>query len=104
VRCLLVWLGWAGAGGGGGGGGSQYKLPLTRSPDGGPIIIAHAFVSLGIITVCRLYKLAFSHQAHVTLQLSQSFQFSVKIFSWFTHVGGVPNNIFTRVLNLLSVP
>jgi hypothetical protein len=41
----------------------------------------HVFVFLDSIIICRLYKLAISYQAQITVAESQSFPFSVKIFS-----------------------
>ena len=41
----------------------------------------HGFVFLDNIIICRLYKLAISYQAQITVAESQSFSFSVKIFS-----------------------
>ena len=35
-------------------------------------IVTYVFVSLGSVTICRLYKLTLSHQAQVTLQLTVS--------------------------------
>jgi hypothetical protein len=40
-------------------------------PEGGPgsNCVAHGFIFLGSIIICRLYKLTLSDQAQVTLQL-----------------------------------
>jgi hypothetical protein len=48
----------------------------------------HVFVFLDSIIICRLYKLAISYQAQITVAESQSFPFSVKIFSGPTLAAG----------------
>jgi hypothetical protein len=57
-----------------GGGGPGYKLPGPSGPEGGPgsDYVAYVFVFIGIIIICRLYKLTLSDQAQVTLQLRVS--------------------------------
>jgi hypothetical protein len=52
-------------------GGSQYKLPSSVSPEGGPAPkhVEYVCVFLGSVIICQLYKLALSDQAEVTLQL-----------------------------------
>ena len=44
-----------------------------------PVYVAYIFVYICTIVICRLYKFTLSAQAQVTLQLIQSFRFSVKI-------------------------
>lgn len=57
-----------------GGEGSRYKLPGPGCPEGGPrpVPVAYVFVSLGGITICRLYKLTLSDQARVSASDSDS--------------------------------
>jgi hypothetical protein len=64
-------------------GGSRYKVPGPGSPEGsrGPTMLHTFFVFLSSIIICRLYILTLSDQAQVTATESQSFGFSVKIFS-----------------------
>lgn len=66
-----------------------------RGPDRGPEpdYVAHIFVFLHCIDICPLFKLTHSDQTQVTLQLSQSFRFSVKIFSRSVLAGG-PEKFF----------
>jgi len=49
----------------GGGEGSRYKLSGPRSGSD-PDCVAYNFASLGIIIICRAYKLSLSHQDQVT--------------------------------------
>ena len=72
-----------------GGGGSQYKSLGLRGPEEcpGPDYFAYVYVFLGIIITCRVYELTHSDQAQVTLQMTQSFRFSVNISSWSALVG-----------------
>jgi hypothetical protein len=53
---------------------SRYKLTGPGGPEGGPRsdYVAHVFVLLGSIIICRLYKLTLSDQAQVPLQLRVS--------------------------------
>jgi hypothetical protein len=54
-----------------GGGEDQYKLAGPGRPETGPgdEYVAHVFVFLVSIIICRLYKLTLLDQAQVTLQL-----------------------------------
>jgi hypothetical protein len=47
----------------------------------GHYYVAHIFVFLGSNIIFRLYKLTLSDEHQVSLKISQSFRFSVKIFS-----------------------
>jgi hypothetical protein len=53
---------------------NRYKLPGPGAPEGGPgpDYVAYVFLFLCSIIICRLYKLALSDQAQVTLQLTVS--------------------------------
>jgi hypothetical protein len=62
-----------------------------------------AYVFLGSIIICRLYKLTLSGKARVTLQLTiLSILFSVKIFIWPAHAGGIPKFVSPQYLGPLS--
>jgi hypothetical protein len=54
---------------------SRYKLlgPGSLAGSPGPDCVAHVFVFLGSIIICRLHKLTPSDQAEVTLQLQSVF-------------------------------
>jgi hypothetical protein len=84
-------------------GASRYKLAGAVGHERGPRpdIVAYVFVFLGSNIICQLYKLTFWDKDQVTLQLSQSFQFSVMIFSR-SALAGVPKKNFYRDLNPLS--
>jgi hypothetical protein len=53
----------------------RYKLPEPDVPEGAPVpeYVAHVFVFLCSIILCRMYKLTSSDQAQVTLQLESVF-------------------------------
>jgi len=76
--------------------GSRYKFPEPGGPEGGPVPndVACVFVFVISIIICPLYKLNLSAKAKITLKLSQSFRFSVKIFSQPALVGGPRKFIF----------
>jgi hypothetical protein len=54
--------------------GSRYKLPGPghQESDQEPDYIAHIFVFVGNVVICRLYKLILSNNAQVTLQMRVS--------------------------------
>jgi hypothetical protein len=79
-------------------GGSRYKLLGPGGPEGGPGLdyVTYIFVFLGNIIICRLYKLTFSDQAQVTLQLTVSLS-DFKIINKCAFPGGVgEGEIFHR--------
>jgi hypothetical protein len=50
---------------------TNFRGPAGRKGSS-PHYVAHVFVSLGIVNICRLYQLTLSDQAEVTLQLTVS--------------------------------
>jgi len=94
---------------GGGGLGKEGRKPVQISGVGGPEgcpwshYVAYVLVVLGSIIICQLHKLTLSDKARVTLQLTfLSIRFSVKIFSWPAHAGGIPNFFLPQYLGPLS--
>jgi hypothetical protein len=73
-------------------GGQSVQIPGAQDPD----YVAHVFVSLCSIIISRLYQLTPTHQPQVTLQrtVSQSFRFSVEIFSRSPFRGGGTKKVF----------
>ena len=61
---------------------SRHKLPETDIPKGDPGLddIAYVFVFLGIIIICRSYKLTLSDRAQLSRQLTVTFVDLVQIF------------------------
>ena len=51
---------------------TNYRGPAVRKGAQGPDYVACVFVCLGIIIICRLYKLTISNQTQITLQLRVS--------------------------------
>jgi hypothetical protein len=76
--------------------GSRYKLPEPGGPKVGPVPedVPCVFVFVISFIIFLLYKLNLSAQAKGTLKLSQSFRFSVKIFSQPALAGGPRKFIF----------
>ena len=76
--------------------GSRYKLLEPGGPEGGPVPddVPCVFMFIISVVICALYKLNLSAQAEVILKLSQSFRFTVKIFSQPALAGGPRKFIF----------
>ena len=66
-----------------GGRGSRYNLASHGGPQGGPgsDYVAHIFVFIGSVILCRLHKLTLFRPTSRSATEGLSFRFSVKIFS-----------------------
>jgi hypothetical protein len=82
--------------------GKPVQITEARKGSRGPYMLHMFFVFLCSIIICRLYKLTLSDYAQVTLQVSQSFRYSVMIFRRSAPAGGARKKFFHRGPNPLS--
>jgi hypothetical protein len=75
-------------------GGSRYILLGTGGPEGRPTS-GYAFVFLGSIIICRVYKLTLSDQAQLTLQLTVTLSDLMKKILFSPPLLGGPEKIFS---------